>query len=287
MHFTDALVNMVKHLEDTFPSVDVRKNPNSETGWNGINNELDENKYLESIRNGRGRYMTERSLLMETWEQDNDLVVHARTRAYLDVYIAMGLRIILNNATGNPLETVDIPRSGGRFLGTVDGTERQQAHTDNNLRSAEEIKKDNGTAGYFAMATGEEEAEVFIVKHGHRIVNMLWASEEEKIPALNHALKAEKVLIPPFSIIYVRGDCVHFGAGFKDHASYGNVTKEALIRYHIYFIPAGSKLGDVIHRVNNFHPGVWEDESDVGEEEDGDDESIDDNESSDSSDNEE
>ena len=152
------------------------------------------------------------------------------------------------------------------------------------------MKKDSGTAGYFAMATGEEEAEVFIVKHGHRIVNMLWASDVEKLPALNHTLRAEKVLIPPFSNIYVRGDCVHFGAGFKDHSSPGPGTKRVLIRYHIYFIPAGSQLGDVIHRVNNFNPGVWEDESDAGSDDANDDEeedNIDDDEVSNGSDDEE
>ena len=254
--FNRQMDAMIKHLEDMFPTVEERKAGSRTTEWYSINNEWDDDLARESAKAGRTRYMTDRSFLMEQMEQDRDMVEYTKIRAMLDARIAMGLHLVLAGTPGARMEEVWIPRSGGRFLATVPGAVRQKAHTDAHTRDEEEVRTDAGTPGFFAMATGSSEAEVFIVKHGHRVHNMVWASGEESTNALQRTLRAEKVIIPPFSVIFVRGDTVHFGAGWDDHS--GSVPKGVLIRYHMYFVPGNSRLGDSIYETK-FKTEVWDD----------------------------
>ena len=256
VRFNRQMQAMITHLEENFPTLDERKNGKRTEEWFSINNEWSSKEDEDAAFDGRTRYMTDRAYLMDVMEQDRDQVEFTKIRASLDTRMAMGLHLILRGTPGDRLGDVWIPRSGGRFLATVRGAGRQKAHTDTHTREAEAIRSDDGTPGFFAMATGAAEAEVFIVKHAHRIHNLVWAAGDDRGRGLQSTMRAERVVIPPFSIIYVRGDTVHFGAGWDDHKV--SAPKGVLIRYHLYFVPRDLPLGDAIYETR-FKPQVWDD----------------------------
>ena len=182
-------------------------------------------------------------------------VEHGRTRAVVHVLVGILVRFVLGRDTKSSTGMA-MPRTGGRFLVTVPGTRRQVSHTDFDVRSVEEIVEERGIPGYFAIVTGREEAEVFIVRHGQRIINLVWAMEPERLKELNRVARAELVKIPPLSCMLVRGDVVHFGAGWKDHEEV--VESGVLARYHLYCVPENVELRNVVHLVEGYRPEIFE-----------------------------
>lgn len=251
----EAVTALFAHMVGTFPSTADRGSGKTEREWMSIVNEGG-SKEGRSKTTGAVRYMSTRERVMEYFEQSRELVGYARTRAVMDVYAGVLLRLILGISGDEDMLKIEMPRSGGRFLASVPGTQRQKAHMDFDVPCLDEVLEDRGVQGYFCMVTGPEDAELFIVKHAHRIVGIWRAWDASKLKSLNEGVSAELVKIPPYSCVLVRGDCVHFGAGFGDRDT--EVVDGVLIRYHMYFIRSGIDIGDAVNWVDGFCPKVFD-----------------------------
>ena len=263
----EGFIKFLAHMDSTFPSETKRQTGESQDEWCAIVNNSDRKENDAQKISGRSRYMSTRKTLMEDMEQDESTVSLCRARAVMDVVAAATLKLILctENAAENP--TYSIPRSGGRVLGTVPGTPRQSLHCDFPHGDAESVLRGAHNCGYFCIMSGADEAELVVCRSSHRLYSVRSSTGNvAALRALSQGMFTEVITIPPYSIIYVRGDCVHGGAAFADHN--GSKGGSALLRYHMYFIPAGFQIRDEVHFSGVFKPSCITDRGELpGEEE--------------------
>ena len=194
--------------------------------WEIVRNNRDES--MEELRRrGYGRRQNSRYAVMEFLE-NSSLVWKQRVK--LDVIIGLLARAMRLGKRNGGLFDLFMPATGGRNLATDPGTDVQEAHCD-----VEVILLDHGyipeCPGYFAMVSGRRGFYLWISDRSH-IFNQAGLYKSKPITL-------KKVFIPPFSVLFARGDLFH--AGDKYDLSVGSD-----IRYHVLFTEKDREVGNAI-----------------------------------------
>ena len=225
---TQFFINLRKYTLDTFPSEDAIKNTSSRNLWDTIINVGAEEDERRS-KKGEGRFTSTHLAITKEMEKKNT-VWACRARALLDVRIATAmsaLRVHDNQKDDQP--HVFTPKTGGRWLITSKGCQRQKVHSDFPTLSAQQLLG-RKSPGYFTISTGEKSVPLWVSPESHRII----ALEDFTNP-----LSVNLIHVPPFSIFIGRGDFLHAGAAYKD-----SPHSDTLLRYHMYFVPSSFSLPD-------------------------------------------
>ena len=240
----DVIGKLADYFASTFPGEDALRDEENRTLWspiiNTVTDEADRGK-------GVGRFITTLEGIAAHLEQDENLGWVVRKRAFLDarlgqLVVAMGLDKVGSSSFG--VEAMAVPKTGGRFLLTGKGCQRQYLHTDFAVGSTPDEKR---VPGYFVLCTTRSPTPLWVVNHSH-----FYLGETDKVKqALSNAVFARKVLIPPFSVLIGRGDLQHGGAGYMD---FPNPTIKGCLRYHMYFVPHDRTLIDGIHLPSFLRP---------------------------------
>lgn len=265
----ESIRDMFNLVGAEFPAENVRNNDSNLEKWACIVNERGEDEEKQKEK-GQGRYMSTRKYMTEHMEQQDVLAPAVKARATLDLVICAMMKMVTSYEQGKDIPAMFVPATGGRFLATVRGTERQKLHTDFETSYLDEVLADSVNPGYFAMATGAEPAEVMVARNSHRMYAVHNARDDPvSLGRLGSGYYTEIVRIPPWSVFVARGDLPHGGCGFHDRQPI--VTSEFMLRYHMYFIPHGVEVGNLVNLCGDFAPVCLDDmRSEDGE--DGDDE---------------
>ena len=200
---------------------------NGEVVWEIIRNRKKE-KMIDLTRRGRGRKQTSKVGVMELLEHRSEAW---KLRAMIDVYIGLIARALkLGMKNGEPFE-LHMPSTGGRWLGTDEGTDVQDIHCDVTV-----LLQDFGIvpecAGYFAMVSGSKGFFIWVAERSHIL--------QQCAHYKNNPVVVKKIYIPPFSFFFGRGDVFHAGD------AYDPVYAQTSIRYHVLLTPKGETVGNKI-----------------------------------------
>ena len=210
-----------------------------------VNRGFDEDQKAAQI--GVDRFTTSWYAVMSGLETEKTKEL-GRSKAIVDVRVRQVMAALQvqtkkhQSLTGHSMYA---PCTGGRWLLTSEGCERQKLHTNFPTLTASEMRMGKNP-GYFAICTGAHEVPIWVCPHSHMLIAN---ASDEDVEALSRATYASLVKIPTFSIFVGRGDIFHAGAAFNDSPSRAN-----LIRYHMYFVPAGHELPDGVHLISEFTP---------------------------------
>lgn len=69
------------------------------------------------------------------------------------------------------------------------------------------------------------------------------------------------VTLPPYTVLFVRGDVVHCGRGKKDKGEV-SANEERTLRYHLHLVLEKKELPNGIHLVPEFKPRFKEQDID-------------------------
>ncbi len=225
----------------------------------------DEEEELSEV--GNARYTTTSYGMVQSLEKNTETEKLVRTRAQLDVRILQAAKMMRLrysefdhssfHSRGDEGEEVShppplyAPDSGGRFLGTGPKCVPQRAHCDfmwyDDVEGTHECIP---CPGYFAIVTGSSSSALWVARGSHRLVGL--TDEDKKDMAELRPM--EKVVIPPFSILYGRGDLTHAGPGFDDFDSPSGAPHNVRLRYHLYLCREDVPLGDAISYFANYTP---------------------------------
>ena len=245
----DVIGMLADYFAHSFPGEEALRDEGNRTLWNPIINTTSDDA---DRAKGVGRFITTLEGVAVHLEQNVDLLWVVRKRALLDVrlcQIAVAMGLDKDDATRNGLDLMAIPKTGGRFLLTGKGCQRQYLHTDFGL---EHPVSDTRNPGYFVLCTTRSPTPLWVVNHSHFYLR----EDGELLRALAKGTYARKVMIQPFSVLIGRGDLFHGGAG---HDDFPNPTIRGCLRYHMYFVPHDRTLVDGIHLVEDFAPGYEDD----------------------------
>lgn len=149
----------------------------------------------------------------------------------------------------NVVPEIYAPDSGGRFIATGNACRSQAAHIDFNYDKEKLAYGEDGNRlpqfeypGYFAMVAGEEGMYLWVLPGSQKIV-ILPTHEMGKLAQI---CEMELIKVEPWSVIIMRGDVLHGGAGGKDS------KKLACIRFHMYIGRNGVTLVDNINMFKGF-----------------------------------
>ena len=198
-----CLWNVVKDSEN-IDIVDVRKNP------------------LE------GRQITSDYAMTTYLEREGDIW---KEKAILEM--ATGLLLhILNpltvNASGVP--KMYMPNTGGRVLRTLKNAKRQPFHCDLEVQNRGKILS---CPGYTVMVSGSSGFYIWLAENSHSYLQH---------PDPKRSLKCRKLWVFPDTILFMRGDYSHAGAGFKE----SRASKNGDLRFHMVFVPISQKIPEDI-----------------------------------------
>ena len=222
------LIDLRKYTLNTFPSLDVIKNRSSRKLWDIIIN-VGTKEDTERSQKGEGRFTSTHAAMTGEMEKKNT-VWACKARALLDVRIATAmsaLRVHDNHKINQP--RLFTPKTGGRWLYTSKGCQRQQVHSDFPTLSAQQLLA-RKCPGYFTISTGEHPVPLWVSPESHRRI----AVEDSSDP-----FPVNLIHIPPFSIFIGRGDVLHAGASYED-----SPRSDTYLRYHLYFVPSYFSLPD-------------------------------------------
>ena len=238
----DVVPKLSEHFIRFFPGEDALQSEDMRTIWNpifnaGARDEKDREK-------GIGRFITT-NLGVTKWEEMPNLVWAAEKRALLDLRIGAIAAAMRLGKEKQGEDAMTIPVSGGRFLYTGKGCPRQVLHTDFEVNRRRDPNK---LPGYFAVCTTGIESPLWVVPGSHLFLRR----SSEAMRKIAEGVTVIKIVIPPWSILFGRGDLAHAGPGFDDYDV--GVLEDGAIRYHIYFQPPQLDLIDGVHFVKEFNP---------------------------------
>ena len=195
---------------------------------------------------GSGRFGTTLEGLLEC-ENDEKETWLVRDKAKIDIRLGQcAASLQLWPHSDHVKDPMFVPSSGGRWLASTKGCERQTLHTDFPTLGSEDLQ--NGkNPGYFMMCAPTEVI-LWVCEHSHSAVSMA-RGRKRKLSGLSHGMEVVPIKIPPYSVFVGRGDMFHAGAGYDDY-----ITKGTNVRYHMYLVPDKVKLLDAIHLDSTFTP---------------------------------
>ena len=249
----DTFQPLIDYFASKFLGEDKCADQEQKKFWDTFLN-ISEKQDDQDKKEGYGRYSSTRSALMEGLEQNKSTHHLMKLRARLDVRIHFVAGKLLLTGDGEP--SVLGNKTGGRFLLTSRNCRRQRLHTD---YEAGGKRGGQGNPGYFVICTGKDQAYLWVFKRSHIALE---DTSHESLRAWSKVLKVEKVVVPPYSMIIVRGDVMHCGASAEDQEGL-----EKCIRYHYYLVPKQHDLTDNIHLLRPFKPPFHELEEGDGEDE--------------------
>jgi len=191
------------------------------------------------------RYISHRKMFHEAIEAKPEMESLVKSKALLDVRLAiMALKL---GVIGRGEERCKIPATGGRLLASAPGCPRQLYHVDHDLSHlrGKDTKVLPASPGGFALCTGAEGDDLWVVPRSHFGLHKSDVLGKDFGPGY----EAIKISIPPYSVVFVRGDCVHAGAEVS-----GSDTRTRF-RYHLYFMPHGVVAVNAITRTGGFRHG--------------------------------
>lgn len=133
------------------------------------------------------------------------------------------------------------PDTGGRLISTMSQhTRRQIAHLDFVFPRGVKISPRTRAVEnvpYFVIVTSSQETPIWISEGSHRFITV----SETVMQELGKRCTLSLFRIPPWSILFVRGDVFHAGAGGKE------TNGAHCFRFHMYLIRRGVPIGDTIN----------------------------------------
>lgn len=258
----EALGRLETHVTALFPNLQQRVEQPHPADWSWI---INRGAVEDSEEGGKGvgRYMSKHRLVTETLEEGD--AWGARARALQDARIGQAVSCLrLGGSSGSSSSTsttavaagsrpsvpsMFVPNTGGRWLVTVKGCGRQTLHSDFAVQP-EVALNDKGNPGFFTVTTGAQDVAIWLCPRSHRDVGREMQEERTALRGVLPERKAEKVRVAPYSILVARGDMQHCGAAYEDNGS----QADAIVRYHMYFVPTGEVLPDGVHRRLNYKP---------------------------------
>lgn len=236
---------LVTHMGTSYMMRHAEREDSSKRSWTNILND-DECNRTDDL--AKGRFSTTNFGETVAVEQDPELVWVCEYRALLDVRLGQIMASLKVKSNSN--RAIKMPVTGGRWLATSKDCPRQLLHTDFNTRSGNAGDTSEDCPGYFALCSGENAASIWICEGSHKSVRQI---SESRLKDLGKSSIVRLVVIPPFSVIVVRGDAFHAGAASDDIPGFP-VFGSASVRYHVHFVPEGYSLPDGIHLAQNFQP---------------------------------
>lgn len=241
---------------DAFPDLEDRVRQPEHVHWTWIVNRGAAEDRKQGCK-GVGRYMSKHSFVTESLEEGDAWA--CRARALQDARVGQAVSCLKldtgsrsSDGSSQSPPVMAVPHTGGRWLVTVKGCERQTLHSDFPV-TPDVALRDEGNPGFFTVTTGQQEVPLWVCPRSHRQVGRV--IEERRSAFLRSEVReheVEKVMISPHSILVARGDMQHCGAAFADAEE--EESGDALVRYHMYFVPAGVQLPDGVHREKTFKP---------------------------------
>lgn len=132
------------------------------------------------------------------------------------------------------------PDTGGRIIATsTRKTPKMIGHLDFVFDKSVELAE-NGSIKYppyFLIVTANEGAPIWIAEGSQKFIN----TSVEEMKSFGKKYTMRLVRIPPWSLIIVRGDVYHGGAGGRE------TEGKRCFRYHMYAMREGVATGDVIN----------------------------------------
>lgn len=221
----------------------------SDDPWSKIYN-AGESGEEESAERTSDRYTTPRAWICDELETDNS-PLH-RDKLYLETYIGILVdmleRTCTEYGTGESANNarLSFPRTGSRLLMTTDGCVRQEIPLDyaELPQTAEQfIVRDSPS--YVVIASGADPFKLCVWPYTHVMMNC-------PPPVQQNVLRewpCKVIEVPRFSVIIVRGDLVHAGAGASDDPDSGSPTRlyRQNVRLHMYIVRDNHALLDAVH----------------------------------------
>lgn len=257
---------LLEHFEKHIPSPQFishgRGNKNSV--WSTIINEDDGS---DGTIVGQARYTTTNFGLTWNLENNKDNSSLVTARAELDIRILQAAKLLRlryssfddPGVSGADSEKANVthppplyaPDTGGRFLATGPKCRPQVPHCDFKWYETQGDSKSVGLKypGYFCIVTTSSPTPLWVARGSHRYI---WQSEGKK-KKIEEAMRMEKIIIPPFSMFFARGDVTHAGAGFEDSVDGEGGTYNPLVRYHMYLVREDVPLLDAISYMANLN----------------------------------
>ena len=175
-----------------------------------------------------GRQMTSHYALSTYLEREGGIW---KEKAILEMATGLLLYILNPKAVGdNAVPRMYMPNNGGRVIRTLKNAERQPFHCD---LEVEKKRRISSCPGYTVMVAGSAGFFIWIAEGSH------WYLQS---PNPKKKLECRKVWVFPNTIIYLRGDCSHAGAGYKE----SRASKDGDLRFHMVFVPTDQKLPEEI-----------------------------------------
>jgi len=137
--------------------------------------------------------------------------------------------------------SLSTPDTGGRILANMGRhTRRQKGHLDfifpKEAVQCEQLRTIKYVP-YFIIVTGKDTTPIWLSEGSHKLISVT----ETQMRELGKHVTLSLFQIPPWSLLIVRGDLIHAGAGGAE--STGNNCH----RFHMYVLRQGVALGDTIN----------------------------------------
>jgi len=259
---TDCLYStasaFITHWIDAAPTAEQIRSAQLSTdhflSWSGIRNTtVDEALQIQSS----SRLMHTKYAATTYYEESSGVESRLpilKSKCYMEVAIMQlcaWLRLVeedWNETRGDPdalfqcykHHTLSAPDTGGRLIitGTRD-TPSQVTHLDYSFSVDESLAPDGSSLRppFFALISFGEYVPLYVLEGSQRLLQRT----SHDLSEIGSRLPLKQIVIPPWSLILLRGDLLHAGAGGADTAG-----KHAA-RFHMYIMRKGVALGDTIN----------------------------------------
>ena len=217
-------------------------------------------KDVGSIAAGMARFITPNDAVNETLEKKHPEVYKRKLRIEASIGLA-AKQVGLNRSTWRSSESVggveenelEFPRSGSRVLLTGRNCHAQNVHMDFE-RNSPSGRSWRGLEypGYFFMFSGKDPFVLRVWRSSHKFVD----GPDNDVKKLSAMIPCELITVPPFSLLFARGDLVHAGAADADnrwrHALNTKKVYKRCLRGHGYLPNRGYVLRDNIYSESTF-----------------------------------
>lgn len=139
-------------------------------------------------------------------------------------------------------ESLSAPDTGGRvLLNGTRATPNQVAPLDYSFHAHQDLGDNNAVKypPYFALVTGSEGAPLSVASGSHVYVGV----SASAMKTMGKEVSLRLVFIEPYSVVSVRGDLFHAGAGGEES------NGKRCARFHMYMMRDGVAFGDSINEV--------------------------------------
>ena len=243
----DAIPGLYNYWRGLFRDADPSATDGPDRLFSYIRNQTEEeDKINHEKAKPEGRYMTTCRGVMEALEKE-DSVEFARVRALLDLRLALSVRLLDVCGAGDDCH---IPNTGGRALITLRAA-RQTFHADGWTMSVQEMATQTGKPGLFVISTEADESPLWVIRGSHTTFGLLWRFDKDLPTEVDKTMVAEKIIIPPWSVLVAIMDVAHAGPSWED---YSVPSEKPSWRYHMYFLPRKFVLGNAIQIISGFNP---------------------------------